>query len=138
MAKPTPTASGRPVAPGVDPITPVQPQPQDTTRTQDAATLGQDNDAAKRIAQEDRPAAPDANPVVLNDQSPNLTKDDGERPLSGAGATPEVEMVKVKTKGDYMLMDPYSTKSIDKDGAEVPVTSFINDELAEGGRLEKA
>jgi hypothetical protein len=82
-------------------------------------------------------AQPDPSPALVNDASPNLTKADDPKALPGNGATAEVEMVKVRTKEDSILMDPYSARHIDREGGEVPVTTFINDELAEGGRLEK-
>jgi len=126
MAKNTPGAGATPVAPSVDPLTPVP--------TQDPETLGQTTTVADPVL--DAPAT--ADPVVLNDQSPNLTKQDDSKPLPGNGATDETQMVTVKTKEHITLMDPFSAKHIDITGATVPVTSFINDELAEGGRLEKA
>lgn len=128
MAK-LPTA--RPTADGVDPITPV-PQGDGTTKQQNPKTLGQETQELRQ----GEPAADDA--LTLNDQSPNLTKEDDTKPLPGNGETAETKMVTVKTKGAYLLMDPFSGYHVDEDGNEVPVTSFINDELAEGGRLEKA
>jgi len=125
MAKSTPGAGATPVAPGVDPVTPVP--------IQDPQTLGQTTDPVA-----DAPAATDAEGVKVNDQSPNLTKEDDSKALPGNGSTDETQFVKVKTKEHIVLMDPFSAKHIDIEGAEVPVTSFINDELAEGGRLEKA
>lgn len=132
MAKNSAASPGRPVAPGVDPATPERrpdaPEGDGVTKTQNPETLHQ----------EPAPAAPDANPVIQNDQSPVLNKEDDPRPLTGNGSTVETEMVKVKTKEAIILMDPFSAKHIDQNGVEVPVTSFINDELAEGGRLERA
>lgn len=102
--------SATPVAPGVDPI---EPRPVKAT------------------------PAP-APTETQNDKSAVLNKEDDSKALPGNGATDETQTVKVKTKEDITLMDPFSAKHIDINGATVPVTSFINDELEEGGRLEKA
>lgn len=61
------------------------------------------------------------------------------------GSTPpgldlsNVETIKVKTTGDFMLQDPYTLKIVDHDseGEDMPKTSFIETALADG-RLEKA
>lgn len=115
------TPSGRATAPGVDPATP-GPTP--------------DANAA--------PAAPAAtsapNESFTSAKASEATKPSAPPPPAGNGASAELEMIRVRTKDAVILMDPFSAKHIDnrKDGVEVPVTSFINDELAEGGRLEKA
>jgi len=105
----SPVPSGRPVAPGVDPAEHVPEAPAETQ------------------------------PVVLNDEAPVNTKDtSAERALPGNGDTAEVKTVTVRTKVG-LLMDPYSARHVDDraEGTEVPVTTFITEELAEGGRLER-
>jgi len=111
-----PTRNARPTAPGVDPITPA-PDAPDTSAA-----------APNESFTSDAPKASDA------------TKPTSPPPPAGNGATAELEMVTVRTKDAIILMDPYSARHIDNrdEGTEVPMTSFINDELAEGGRLEKA
>lgn len=108
-----PTRNARPTAPGVDPITPTPdaPAPEATAAP---------NESFTSAAEATKPTSPP--------------------PPAGNGATAELEMVTVRTKDPIILMDPYSARHIDNrdEGTEVPVTSFINDELAEGGRLEKA
>jgi hypothetical protein len=115
--------NARPTADGVDPLVPVQ----------NPKTLGQD---PKPEAQNE--AAEGASALTVNELSPNLTKEDDSKALPGNGATDETQLVTVKTKEPMLLMDPYSAKHIGAEPVEVPVTSFINDELAEGGRLERA
>jgi hypothetical protein len=131
MAK---TPNARPTADGVDPITPV-PEGDGVTKTQNPETLAQTTP--------DTAPASDAAPVegakTLNEQSPNLTKEDDTKPLPGNGSEVETTMITVKTKDkNVILMDPFSGYHVEHDAVEVPVTSWINDELAEGGRLEKA
>ena len=106
----TPRAA-TPTAPGVDPITP----------------------------------KPEADPAPIESftstpKAHEATKPTTPPPPAGNGATAELEMVTVRTKTPILLMDPFTARHIDnrKEGTEVPVSSFINDELAEGGRLEKA
>lgn len=121
--------SGRPVAPGVDPIAHVPDKGDNVTKTQNPETLNQQG----------APAATDANPVVLNDDAPVNNKDrETERALPGNGETADPKKITVRTKIG-LLMDPYSARHIDDsaEGTEVPVTTFITDELAEGGRLER-
>jgi len=115
--------NARPTADGVDPLIPVQ----------DPKTLGQE---PKPEAENE--AADGASALTVNELSPNLTKQDDSKALPGNGATDETQVVTVKTKEPMLLMDPYSGSHVGSEPVEVPVTSWVNDELAEGGRLEKA
>jgi len=112
MARNTPPATERPTADGVDPITPTPEQ-----------AVGKSPDAVDDGA-------------ALAKTAPDLqTRADSEAGIDYAvpGSDPSVaEKIKVKTTGNFNLMDPYTGAHIgaDDESVEVVKTSFIEQRLA--------
>jgi hypothetical protein len=83
-----------------------------------------------------KPLKEQPNQVSKNPPEPIETKP----ALPGAmGDENFAEKVKVKTSGDFNLMDPFSGRHIDanSDGDEIPLTTWVQNQL-DNGRLIKA
>lgn len=93
-----------------------------------ASEAGQgDNDLVAEGQQND-PNVPDA-----------LDKDGPANDITAPGEASGIDptRVHVRAKGAYLVYDPYTADTVGQEGGEMRLTTFVKEQLEDGGRLER-